>query len=470
MSGIETWSTTPANNNQSPPFGWPAGILPSQVEPIGRQMMTSLAAWYQAAEWINYNLTPTYVSATQFTLTGNDTAIYHVGRRVKATDGSTNVYGTITASAFTTLTTVTVVWDSGVLQTGVTIVYVGITSAVNTSAPALSASAFANPSAAIGLTAINGSATTAMRSDAAPALSQAISPTWTGNHSFTKSTTMTASSGTALAVTAVSGQSALSLTGAANAYTEVVQANGTTSQSYGLLVRAGTNSSDLAFSVQDAAAAFTRLFVRGDGSGGLGSGGGALTWNAAGNLIVAAPGSGAAFAATGAANSAAVTATGSSTSGQSKGIFVNAGTTSADFSLLIQNLSGSSNYFQVRGDGLVQAVDQGGALQDVGWRDAPQNSTGGSYTTVLQDRGKSVVMVSAGATLTLAANASVAYPLGTVIVIVNNSAGSITISSSDSTVLAGTGTSGARTLAANGVASALKVAATTWFISGSGLS
>jgi hypothetical protein len=43
----------------------------------------------------------------------------------------------------------------------------------------------ANPSATIGLTAVNGTAATPMRSDAAPALSQAIAPIWTGNHTFT---------------------------------------------------------------------------------------------------------------------------------------------------------------------------------------------------------------------------------------------------------------------------------------------
>jgi hypothetical protein len=42
----------------------------------------------------------------------------------------------------------------------------------------------ANPTATVGLAAINGVATTAMRSDAAPALSQAIVPTWTGVHTF----------------------------------------------------------------------------------------------------------------------------------------------------------------------------------------------------------------------------------------------------------------------------------------------
>lgn len=45
-----------------------------------------------------------------------------------------------------------------------------------------------NPSASVGLTAVNGSAATFMRSDAAPALSQSISPTMTGAWTFNTST------------------------------------------------------------------------------------------------------------------------------------------------------------------------------------------------------------------------------------------------------------------------------------------
>lgn len=44
--------------------------------------------------------------------------------------------------------------------------------------------AAANPTAAVGLTAINGVASTYMRSDAAPALNMAITPTWTAAHKF----------------------------------------------------------------------------------------------------------------------------------------------------------------------------------------------------------------------------------------------------------------------------------------------
>jgi len=46
----------------------------------------------------------------------------------------------------------------------------------------------ANPTASVGLTAVNGVATTFMRSDAAPALSQSIAPIWTGAHTFASST------------------------------------------------------------------------------------------------------------------------------------------------------------------------------------------------------------------------------------------------------------------------------------------
>lgn len=49
---------------------------------------------------------------------------------------------------------------------------------------ATATSSSANPTATIGLAIVNGSAATFMRSDAAPALNQAISPTWTGTHTF----------------------------------------------------------------------------------------------------------------------------------------------------------------------------------------------------------------------------------------------------------------------------------------------
>jgi len=56
----------------------------------------------------------------------------------------------------------------------------------------LSIPALANPSGLIGLTAVNGVATTGTRSDSTHALDQGIAPTWTGSHTWTQSMALTA--------------------------------------------------------------------------------------------------------------------------------------------------------------------------------------------------------------------------------------------------------------------------------------
>lgn len=94
----------------------------------------------------------------------------------------------------------------------------------------------------------------------------------------------------------------------------------------------------------------------------------------------------------------------------------------------------------------------------------------GNYTGVLNDQGYMAVMNATTLTYTIPANASVAYPVGTVLTIVNIFAGNLTIAiTSDTLTLAGSTTTGSRTLAQNGVATAIKVTSTTWLISGSGL-
>lgn len=104
----------------------------------------------------------------------------------------------------------------------------------------------------------------------------------------------------------------------------------------------------------------------------------------------------------------------------------------------------------------------------------PQNSRSADYTLALSDGGGHVYHPSTdttGRTWTIPANASVAFPIGSAVTFINDtSAGSITIAiTSDTLVLAGTGSTGSRTLAANGVATAIKVTNTRWVISGTGL-
>jgi hypothetical protein len=103
----------------------------------------------------------------------------------------------------------------------------------------------------------------------------------------------------------------------------------------------------------------------------------------------------------------------------------------------------------------------------------PQNSQSAAYTTVLADAQKHILHPTAdnnARTFTIDSNANVAYPVGSVITFVNQ-INTVTISiTSDTLTLAGAGTTGSRTLAANGIATALKIASTSWVISGVGLS
>jgi hypothetical protein len=109
----------------------------------------------------------------------------------------------------------------------------------------------------------------------------------------------------------------------------------------------------------------------------------------------------------------------------------------------------------------------------VGFRNTPVNSQSAAYTAVLADAGKTIFHPASdnnARTFTIPANSSVAYPVGTVLTFVNLAAADVTIAITDDTLyLAGPGTTGSRTLAEYGIASAVKLASTTWLISGNGL-
>ena len=119
------------------------GMLPSNINNALRDIMADIRQFYNSAEWIEYGdgagtYTPAYASSTSFTIAGaNVTSVYHVGRRVKvvaSTPGT--IYGSITATSFSTNTTVTVAWDSGSLSNeSITSVHIGAISASNTSLP-----------------------------------------------------------------------------------------------------------------------------------------------------------------------------------------------------------------------------------------------------------------------------------------------------------------------------------------------
>lgn len=117
------------------------------------------------------------------------------------------------------------------------------------------------------------------------------------------------------------------------------------------------------------------------------------------------------------------------------------------------------------GDGL-------GAL-DVGFRAIPQNSKSANYTCVAADSGKHIFHPAADTnarTFTIPANSSVAYPVGTVLTFVNETTEVVSIAiTTDTLTLAGTASTGTRSLAINGIATAIKITSTKWLINGSGL-
>lgn len=94
------------------------------------------------SEWVD-GPTPTYISGTSFSLVGDQTSAFHVGRRLKITDSGGTSYAYISATAYTSLTTVTVVNDASVIDSGLSAVSYGILAADTGSVPGLSNAASA---------------------------------------------------------------------------------------------------------------------------------------------------------------------------------------------------------------------------------------------------------------------------------------------------------------------------------------
>ncbi len=110
------------------------------------------------------------------------------------------------------------------------------------------------------------------------------------------------------------------------------------------------------------------------------------------------------------------------------------------------------------------------AASGAGYMGMPQVTTGVSRSFAATDAGKHVYVTSTGTTQTIPANGTVAFPIGTSIVIVNGSSVSTTIAiTTDTLRLANTASTGSRTLASNGMCTLLKINSTEWIASGNGL-
>ena len=153
--------------------------------------------------------------------------------------------------------------------------------------------------------------------------------------------------------------------------------------------------------------------------------------------------------------------------GLSGGTITTTGTIAIDSTVV--TLTGAQTLSNKTVTGLTSAstvLDSAGNGYAVGFRTMPLSSNS-SGTLVLSDSAKFYYVVS-GVTVPL--NSSVAFDIGTVITIVSNGTAITIVPASGVTLqLANSSSAGTRSLASTGIATLLKVAVNTWFVSGTGV-
>jgi hypothetical protein len=107
----------------------------------------------------------------------------------------------------------------------------------------------------------------------------------------------------------------------------------------------------------------------------------------------------------------------------------------------------------------------------VGYVGLPQIAlASGGLTISKAAAGEHIYVTGTGQTITIPANSSVPFEIGTTVVIINAAAVTTSIAiTTDTLIFAGTSLTGTRTLGPNGMATAIKITATSWIISGNGL-
>ena len=173
----------------------------------------------------------------------------------------------------------------------------------------------------------------------------------------------------------------------------------------------------------------------------------------------------------------AATATSATTAGNITGVAAigNGGTGQTSASAARTALGAAASGANADITSVAAGTTVGAGGPKIGYLNVPVNSQSINYTLVAGDAGNQIYHPTTDTTariFTIPANASVAYDIGTTITFTNDvGAGALTIAiNTDTLVLAGTGTTGSRTLAAAGIATATKVTATRWMISGTNLS
>lgn len=210
-----------------------------------------------------------------------------------------------------------------------------------------------NPTATLGTTAVNGTATTYLRSDGAPAINQTISPTWTGAHTFSPSTTVSG-----IVVNGSTAPSILANNSGANPSLRLQGLNSSSAAVLSLVdgqtgAREWTLNSSVAgsgaFSIRDVTGSNTDRF----------------TISTAGNISIPAPTSTSpTLTITGASSTFTEKVQGSTSTGVSFGTSVQAGTNSSDTAFQVANASGSGTFFKILGNGATTILGDANSLNN----------------------------------------------------------------------------------------------------------
>lgn len=163
LAGTSTPATTTSDKAGTVPNSWPIVLNTLGVNSQGAVWLTGGSAYKYVIksstgvsqrtidnisgindtsittdQWIVYQGVPTYVSATSFTVPGDQTQIFQINRRLKSTNTGGTIYSTITNSVYAAPnTTVTVRNDSGTLDAGLSQVAYGLISAQDSSVSGL---------------------------------------------------------------------------------------------------------------------------------------------------------------------------------------------------------------------------------------------------------------------------------------------------------------------------------------------
>lgn len=297
---------------------------------------------------------------------------------------------------------------------------------------------------------------------------------------------------------------ALLVNGLANQFTTSIQGSSASGQSQGLLINAGTTAADRALLIENHANTSVLCSLFGDGSFSIGNHVGAnipaLSGANTGALTVASPASGVALTVNSAtANTGILINPADSISVAIR--VIDPGANNTDLRIETTNsqcviqCNGTSTSLTLQssgGTGITLAADKGtflgaatGSSQGAGSLNAqslfingrqifsgiPQNPQAGNYTLALTDQNQHILASGAAAVITIPANASIAFPVGAGISVLNNSAGNQSLNITTDTLRWGTPVvTGNRVLAAGAIVTLLKISTQIWALSGTGIS